>query len=387
MSLVDFELPDELKSGVSAEEINQAMLADLKGYDTTEGGFLWDMSMPSALEMAELLQFWLPLALKTMNHMWAKGRWLDYHAHDAGGLVRKGATYAYGDVIVETTQAVTFPAGFIFSVPSENSSPAIDFEAVEAATIDAAGSLTIRVKAVDAGTGSNVAADTISIMKNPIKGVATITNTELTGGTAAEDDESLRQRIDDYYAGRNASFVGNRADYERWANSVDGVGFSHCIPTFDGANSVKIVIWDGNGDPANKEILSAVYQYIFGTGHDDLDRLAPIGSRGVTKAEVVAPIWTPINISLKAKLAEDVTADEAKAAIVEALQTLFKSLIDSNHVYGTLKYVSVSAAINSVEKVLDFKRLRLNGTLENVKFGEDHMPQITADRIELNDYD
>ncbi|MBQ6759496.1 MAG: hypothetical protein IJP42_10520, partial [Selenomonadaceae bacterium] len=102
---------------------------------------------------------------------------------------------------------------------------------------------------------------------------------------------------------------------------------------------------------------------------------------------VVAPIWTPINISLKAKLAEDVTQGEAKAAIVEALQSLFKSLIDSNHVYGTLKYVAVSAAINSVEKVLDFKRLRLNGTLENVEFGEDHMPQITANRIELNDYD
>ena len=259
MSLVEFELPDELKGAVSAEEINQTMLAGIKGYDTTEGGFIWDMTMPTALEKAELLQFWLPLALKTMNHMWAKGRWLDYHAHDAGGLVRKGATYAYGDVIVTTTKAVTFLVGFVFSVPSENSSPAIDFETVEAASIDSAGELTIRVKAVEAGTGSNVAANTITIMKNPIKGVASITNTAVTDGTAAESDDSLRQRIDDYYAGRDTSFVGNRADYERWANSVDGVGFSHCIPTFDGANSVKIVIWDGNGEPTNQEILESVF--------------------------------------------------------------------------------------------------------------------------------
>ena len=387
MSIVDFELPDELKSGVSAEEINQAMLARIDGYDTTEGGFIWDMTMPTALEKAELLEFWLPLALQTMSHIWAKGRWLDYHAADAGNMKRKGKTYAYGDVIVTTTQAVTFPAGFIFSVPSENSSPAIDFETVEEASIDAAGTLTIRVKAVEAGTGSNVAKDTITIMQNPIKGVEAITNTAVTGGTEAESDDSLRHRIDDYYAGRGASFVGNRADYERWARDVDGVGYAHCIPTFDGANSVKIVVCDANGDPANDELCKAVYDYIFGTGHDDLNRVAPIGSRGVTKAEVVAPETIDIGISISAKLADDITEETVKESIVAAMKKLFKRLADDDNLFGTLKYVDVSAAINSVEEILDFKRLRLNGTLNNVEFGEDHMPQITADRIELNDYD
>ena len=385
MSIVEFELPDELKSAVSAEEIVQAMLAGLDGYDTTEGGFVWDMVMPTALEKAELLEFWLPLALKTMSHIWAKGRWLDYHAADAGNMKRKGKAFAYGDVFVTTTKAVTFPQGFIFSVPSENSAPAIDFETVQEASIDTEGTLTIRVKAVEAGTSSNVADDTITIMKNPIKGVELITNTATSGGTEEESDDSLRKRIDDYYAGRGASFVGNRADYERWAREVDGVGTAHCIPTFFGPNSVKIVLCDANGDPATQELCAAVYQYIFGTSHEDLARLAPIGSRGVMRAEVAPPSLINVSVSLNVKLADDMTKEAASAAIAAALKKLFKSLADEGNVYGVLKYVDVSAAINQVAGVEDFRHLRLNGTLDNVTFAQDEMPKLSE--IELNDYD
>ena len=84
-----------------------------------------------------------------------------------------------------------------------------------------AGTFTIRVKAVTAGKNSNVAADTIIMMKNPVKNVEAITNpNQVTSGTEAESDSSLRQRIDDFYAGHGASYVGNKADYELWAREV-----------------------------------------------------------------------------------------------------------------------------------------------------------------------
>ena len=73
MALVEFQLPDELlEIGVSAGEINKKILSRMPDiYDKTEGSFLWDLSMPVALEAAELLEFWLPLALKNAFHMWA----------------------------------------------------------------------------------------------------------------------------------------------------------------------------------------------------------------------------------------------------------------------------------------------------------------------------
>ena len=376
MALVEFELPEELQSGTSAREILQKILDRMPDtYDKTEGGFLWDMAMPLALEVAELIEFWTPLNLKNAFHMWAAGRWLDYHAHDCG-LSRHAATYAYGDVEVTTTESVTFPQGFVFSVPSENDVPAIDFETVEEVAVDGAQTVTIRVKAVEAGTYYNVKRDSITIMKNPIRGVdiENITNpAALTGGTEAEDDESLRQRIDDFYAGRGASFVGNKKDYERWSKEVDGVGYAHCIPLYAGANSVKIVIADSNGDGAVQEILNAVEQHIFGTGHDDIERLAPIG---VAQWAVVAPTPIPINISANFKLADGFSVEVVTDLIETSLRKLFKSLADDENYFGELRYIEISKALLETLGVADFKHLRVNGSLENVLFAEDEMPAV-----------
>ena len=388
MSLVEFVYPEELQTGVSFREILQAMLDNLpEDIDKTEGSFAYDMVSPTALEAAELLQFWLPLGLKNSFHMFAQGKWLDYCGHDAGGIERRAATFAYGDVVVVTTEAVTFPKGFVFSVPSENSSPAITFETTEENSIDEAGTLKIRVKTTEAGTGSNVRKNSISIMKTPIRGVESINNPEnITGGVEAESDDSLRQRIDDYYAGRSSSFVGNAADYRRWALEVPGVGYVTVIPTFDGANSVKLVIADSNGDPANAEILAAVDKYIFGESHEDLARLAPIGARGVTMHEVVAPDTVPINISIKIKIADGFTAANVKLLVEASLKKLFLTLADNtDHRFGTLRHASVNDALYHTAGVADFKDLVVNGATDNVTFALDEMPVVGE--IEFLDFD
>lgn len=382
LSLVEFELPEEIR-GVTYETILAQMLSQVPDrYDKLEGGFVYDMIAPSAFEAAEIVEFWLPIALKMMSHIWATGRWLDYHAHDCG-LERREPTFAYGNVEVVTTQAVTFPKGFIFSVPSEDSSPAIEFETLEKISADEPTTLTIRVRAVEAGTNSNVRRDSITIMKNPLKGVESITNPDaMTGGTAEEDDESLRARIDDFYAGRGASFVGNRRDYERWAKEVAGVGFAHCIPTFDGANTVKIVIADANGDPANAEILRAIELHIFGEGHDDISRLAPIG---IVRYEVAAPNLVPINLTLNAKISADATTESASRSIEDALKNYFKTLADDSNQFGTLKFVEVVALLTKIPSLEDFKHIRVNGSRENISFAEDEMPSVGA--VELTAYD
>ena len=385
MSIVPFELPEELK-GITADSIQKKMLAAIPdNVDKTEGGFVWDMSRPAALEAAELIQFWLVLALKNSFHQYASGRWLDYCAYDCG-LERKEATYAYGDVVVTTNRAnVEFPKGFVFSVPSENGSAAIDFETTEAHTCARPDTYTFRVKAVLPGPASNVKADTINIMKNPVLGVEDIINTEpLSGGTDSESDDSLRQRIDDYFAGRMASFAGNKKDYIRWAKEVDGVGYAHCIPTYDGPNTVKLVIADQNGDRANKEVLRAVELHIFGTGHNDINRLAPIG---VAKYEVVAPIIVEINYAFDLKLSPDYELSDVENLIRENLLAHYKTLSDDDNNFGTLRYVGVSDVLYHTEGVADFRHLRVNGEVANVEFGEDKLPGIGDITITLYDDD
>lgn len=382
MSLVEFQLPAELQN-VSADEFCRQMLARIpKNYDRTEGGFVFDMIKPPAILADELVRFWLTLGLLNAFHMWATGIYLDYCAADAGGLSRRAATHAYGNVHVTADPYLTFKSGFVFSVPSENGEPAIDFETLEDSIVPESGEITIRVRSVLSGLIGNVRADTITIMKNPVDNVYAITNSATSGGTEIESDESLRARIDDYYAGRQASFVGNKRDYIRWAKSVDGVGFAHCIPLYFGANSVKLVIADANGQPATQEILDAVERYIFGENHDDTERLAPIG---VTKWEVAAPTLNAVNYSLAVKIAPDFTIEVVEENIRSKLDAFYLTLADSENRFGTLRYVKVSEQILNTSGILDFKHLRINGNLDNVEFAVDELP--TTGTIELTAYE
>ena len=203
-------------------------------------------------------------------------------------------------------------------------------------------------------------------MKNPIKGITGITNpNNLTGGTAAESDDSLRQRIDDLFAGRGDSYVGNKKDYERWAKEVAGVGFAHCIPVYAGANTVKVVIMDANGEPANQEICKAVELHIFGTGRDDINRLAPIG---IVQYEISPPILTEINYSFDLKLKENFTVEIVQKNFREALRTYYGELVESDGSVEPVVYVHISAILSKVAGVADFKHLRINGKIGNVIF-------------------
>ena len=383
MAIVDFELPEEIKS-TTYEFLLADMLAQIPNkYDKLEGGFVHDMIAPTALEVAELVQFWLPLALKTNFHMWAKGKWLDYHAA-ACGLSRRASTNSYGNLQITTTGRVAFPLGFVFSIPSEDNEPAIDFETTQAYSFGTAGTYTVRVKSVLTGKAQNVAANSISIMKNPVKNVGVINNAEaFTGGTEAETDDSLRKRIDDFYAGHGASFVGNKKDYERWAKEIAGVGYAHCIPTYAGENTVKLVIADSNGDAATPELCNQVKTYIFGTGHTDLKRLAPIG---IVQYAVVPSTESEISINMSARLASDVTVSTVKKNIVTALKNYFKTLADDDNVFGTLRYTKVSAIISNVDGVVDFKNLKINGGTDNVDFAEDSIPTIENANVTISTY-
>lgn len=77
-------VPPSWLNDQDAETIHKRMMEALPAdIDDTEGGFPWDMTMPTALEKAEMLEFHLVETLKLMQPMWAYGEWLDYHASAA----------------------------------------------------------------------------------------------------------------------------------------------------------------------------------------------------------------------------------------------------------------------------------------------------------------
>lgn len=376
MSLIKFEQPSWL-NGVSAKGIQKNMMGNLPSdIDTTEAGWVWDLTYPTALEKAEILQYHLIRTLKIMHPMWATGRWLDYHANE-NGLERRVANKAYGMVTVSGVAGKTIPAGFVFSVPASGDAAAIDFETLTEVVIPGTGKIDITIQAVVAGKGGNVTNDTITIMREPIKGITSITNVAaVTGGAAEESDDSLRQRIDDLLAGKGDSFVGNNADYVRWAKEVSGVGNAHTIPEWSGPNTVKLVVIDADGLPANEQILQNVYTHIYGTTPKDLARLAPIGAI----LTVAAPTPIIINYVCKIKLDEGMTKEAAVISYKTKLSSYYSADASSD---GTVKYVMAAAILAEIDGVNDFVDFTMNGSANNISFDEDEYPVTGMVEVEV----
>ena len=157
------------------------------------GGFPWDFTMPTALQISELIQFQLVRTLMLMFPMWAWGDWLDRHA-EMCGLKRRAAGYATGKVTVEGLPGTVLKEGSVFATPATDTDPSVLFKSIEETEIGGEGTVDIGVIAVATGKESNVPARTVSLMLKPVKEVSGIINHEaITGGTDMEDDESLRE--------------------------------------------------------------------------------------------------------------------------------------------------------------------------------------------------
>lgn len=353
-----------------AESIHARMMKSLPDdIDDTEGGFPWDFTKPSALEKAELLEFNMMETAKLMHYMFSYGIYLDYHAKGYG-MERKGASYASGTVNITGSPNTVIPAGFLFAVPASGDNAAVTFETLEEATISTDGTVEIPIQATEAGTIGNVAADTIVIMASPtIVGINRITNEKaITGGAAEEDDESLRQRIQESLESSDASFVGCDADYKRWAKEVEGVGEVIVIPEWDGAGTVKVVVFDSNGEPANEKTIGDVLDKI--VAPDDRDkRLAPIGAT----VTIVAPTEIKIDVACNITFERGTNHETVIKAIKDRLNEYF----DQAREAGAIRRNKVGSTIIGTDGVSDYDTLLIEGGKENsIAVAKDEYPVL-----------
>ena len=314
-------VPPSWLNDQDAETIHKRMMEALPAdIDDTEGGFPWDMTMPTALEKAEMLEFHLVETLKLMQPMWAYGEWLDYHASAAHVTRRPG-----------------FP-----SLPARS-----------------------RLQ----GHRLRLPAGAIAIMSTPMTGITGITNEErTTGGTEEEDDDTLRERVNEANQAAEAGFVGCDADYIRWAKEVAGVGTPFVIANWnpDVKNSVKLVILDSNGDPANESILEAVEEHIM-SPDDRINRKAPVGAI----LTVCAPDMVELTYSLAATLRAGYEAADVTDYLKQQLQDYYVEAKEEN----LLQYNRLHAIFTEAPGIFDFTDFKVNGAAKNITLAQDEYPE------------
>lgn len=369
----ELELPDFLNNS-SEEEIHEKMLSNLpEDIDKSEGGFPWDFTRPTAIEIAELKEYVLVEVLKSLSPVTCEESYLlDYHA-DGRGLVRRESVNATGYVTVTAKAGLVIPLGYGFSTEADDEGNTIDFVTTDEVTVDSLGNAKIPIEAAEGGSASNVGVNTIVLHAGDETGelldeIISVTNEEaVTGGLDEEDDDTLRERIVEYDRSHDISYVGNVADYKRWALSVPGVGAVTVIPAKDDSGTIKIILMDQNGVPASKQIQDAVYDYIMRPDSES-DRLAPPNA----VLEITAPETVVVNISAVVYLREAEIGD-VQNDLKAALQSYLLN-VSSND--SAVRISAINSIIGSVSGIYDYDSVQINGVSKNVDLESGQMPVL-----------
>ena len=175
----------------------------------------------------------------------AQGEYLDYHAF-ARALERGAAVRAEGVIRFGGTAAgqSVIPAGTVCM-----SEDGARFETTEDAVIEAGREwVDVPARAVEPGAAGNVIAGRIRFIGAMPAGVSACTNpAAFTGGTDAEDDESLRKRILDSY--RRLPNGANAAYYEQEAVAA-GAAAAKAVGRSRGIGTVDVYITSQEGAPS-----------------------------------------------------------------------------------------------------------------------------------------
>lgn len=133
------------------------------------------------------------------------------------GITRKAATYAVGTATFTGTSGTVIPLQFIVSTGTYL------FWTQQIATIPAGGTVDVPIRAIELGNTSNVLANTITTIVNPLTGVTSVTNaTATTGGANVETDEAFRARYDESISVGGASTTeAIKAEILTVANVID----------------------------------------------------------------------------------------------------------------------------------------------------------------------
>ena len=366
--------PDEV-----FEKMKSILPADI---DFSEGGHAWNMTRPTALIAAELCEFILPEIIKLIFPEWSYGEFLDAHAKSCR-LTRRAANAASGELTIGGARGTVIPAGSLFSTAAVNDEPSVDYKVLKTATIPDTGTVTVDIQCTQTGIVGNTSANTIVLVASRITGITSVTNQQsVVGGTEEESDESLIQRIMDYEQSQEDSFTGCVADYKRWAMSVPGVGSATVIPAQDDSGLVTIILTDANGDPANEQLCTAVYDYIMQPNDPDNRRT---NTNAFLKVE--PPATTEIGIIATVELADGATIETVKAAYLAQLARYLPEALEAKEI----KYTRVHAALAAVAGVNDFANLQFGvksgdtityGT-SNVALTSLQLPTVDADDLIL----
>ena len=332
------------------EQIHKRMLENTNPtHDRSIGSFVYDVEKAAAMEF-ELQQEKIEEVNKKLDIYNLSGDELTRFVYQRSGVERKLATKAITTVVISGASGAKINKGSVVAAGE------ITFSTVEEKTIGESGSVQVIVECSLSGSIGNVPSSAINKFPTTIPGLVNVYNSEpSTTGYDEETDESLIERYFEIL--QNPGKSGNAAHYREWAKEVPGVGNAKVFPRFNGPLTMRVVIINQNGFPADEELELATYEHI--------SNEMPFG---VDELLVDSAIAVPINLTVTLHLVDGYTQPVVVESIKKNISTyLAKSAFKTL----SISYAQIGALIIETDGVLDYENLLVNGGTANIPIADD----------------
>lgn len=362
----EFIKPDFLED-CSVDDIHRRMMNNLpEDIDDMPGGFAYDLTRPAAIEKSEMLDFYMVRAVMLMFPQYAWGEHLDLHGQQVH-ITRHQAVCATGKLKITGEPGTKIAAGTVFATPATDIVDSYEYVSDNECVIDTSGIVTVSVTAVESGPESNVPENSVTIMDDPVQEISAVTNSlPISGGADEETDDDFYDRIAAEYA-NSMTYLGNDMDYVRWAKEA-GAGDCIVAPAANGPGSVKLVLVDINGNPADEALIEAVYNHIVSPA-DRTKRLMPTAC---AQLSCVAAETKTINYKITGLQYDQTTSiEQIKFDFLDAVKAVYSKAKDES----LLRYNDVRPLITKIAGVKDFSTFLVNGAAANVVLNKEEYPE------------
>ncbi len=233
----------------------------------------------------------------------------------------------------------------------------------------------IDCESLNGGIDNNLGSSEVDQLVDSIDGVASVLNDNpFVSGTDEETDEEYQARL--IFALSSDAGQGNKADYIRWAKTVDGVDGAAVIPQWDGDNTVKVILVGPDNTAVSAAVVSEVQELLDPDSDGSGQGYAPVG------AEVTVVSVAQVNISVSATITHEsqysldgangtsATRDE----IVDSINAYFRSLPAG----GDVIWAEVLARVITVDGVADVSSFQINSGTANVAIADNQVPTLIS---------
>lgn len=326
------------------EIILDEMLEEVRDdVDKREGSIIYDALAPIALKLAEMYSN-LDVFLNLTFADTADGDYLTRRAAEFG-VLRKEATPAIRKGFFRDEDGLPLEV----SIGSRFSFNDLNFYIIK--EVDPG---EYELQAEENGIKGNIGAGTMLPIE-PIENLgAADLGVVLVRGTDEESDDSLYKRFIE--RSQRQATSGNIYHYEQWALAVPGVGGVKVVPTWNGPNTVKVVLLNSEKLPAEPATIEKAFQHI--------ESERPVGAI-VTVAPATAIF---VNVNAKLILAADTDLDETKAQFTILLA---KYLGEISFTDELIRYTKIANLLLELPQVIDYENLVVNGGSSNIAPGPD----------------